>query len=131
MRKILSLAVIAVLAVIATGCKNDPSSLKGKWVDKGIIEQDGYQIESVWTLTVTGTQDTNAPGTLTRFLGAEQLLDENVLVTYSRGQGTLVSADGSKHIEGTIKAEAKDELLINIDEDGSARLRNGHFFKED
>ena len=130
MRKFLYLAMIAVLAVVATGCKNRPSSLKGTWEDRGIFEVDGYQVESIWTLTVTGSEDTNAPGMITHVYGGREYENENILVNYSDGKGTLTSADGSKHIEGTIKAEAKDELEINLDENGYPTLRNARFLKK-
>lgn len=133
MRKVLFLAVIAVLAVIATGCKDGkPSSLKGTWVNEGYVIDPSTQIQikSVYTLTVNGSEETNVPGTLTHVYGGETFVEENVLVNYSDGKGSFTSADGSKRYEATIKAEAKDELEINLNKDGYPMLVNSRFFKK-
>ena len=134
MRKVLFLAVIAVLAFVATGCKNEPSSLKGTWVDESYnVDPDTQvQIKSIWTLTVTGSEETNAAGTLTHVYAGEQFVNENVLVSYSGGKGTLTTAEGAtKKMAGTIKAQAKDEVEIDLNDDGGCPiLKNGRFVKK-
>ena len=130
MRKLFFMATLAMMAFVATSCSDTPSSLKGTWVNEGFIVQDDVQIKSVWTLTVSGSEETNAAGNITHIFGGMEATNENVVVNYSDGKGTFASADGSKKIEGTIKAEAKDELEVNLDENGSPRLRNSHFFKK-
>ena len=131
MRKFFYLAMIAMVAFVATSCKDGkPSSLKGTWEDRAYAEIDGVRVESLWTLTVTSSDETNAPATLYHVFGEREEVNTQILVNYSDGKGTFASADGSKTFEGTIKAESKDEIVLNITKNGNPYLANGLFVKK-
>ena len=124
MRKYFYLAMIAMVAFVATGC-NKGKSVEGTWY---YVSPLGT--ESVFTVNTGETK--NAPATIT--WGGEEY---KIVLNYSTsdGKGTFAPAEGKDGAQGAFEVMEKDQLSMDLYLiiDGSSpslRLKNGLYVKK-